>query len=75
MGFYFFALSFVLSHKRRLAAIFVMLFALLWGALIGWVRIGMGGHFASDVLWAGGIVYLVSFALFQAFKAQSQPLL
>lgn len=73
MGFYFFALSFVLSHKRRLAAIFVMLFALLWGALIGWVRIGMGGHFASDVLWAGGIVYLVSFALFRLLKLNLNP--
>jgi lipid A 4'-phosphatase len=30
-----------------------------WGALVGAARILQGGHFFSDVVWAGGLVYLV----------------
>lgn len=73
MGFYFFALGFVLLSKRRILAWLIVLFALVWGGIIGWIRIGMGGHFASDVLWAGGIVYLVSFSLFRLMKLHRNP--
>jgi lipid A 4'-phosphatase len=30
-----------------------------WGAVVGAARILQGGHFFSDVVWAGGLVYLV----------------
>ena len=30
-----------------------------WGTLVGAARILQGGHFFSDVVWAGGLVYLV----------------
>jgi membrane-associated PAP2 superfamily phosphatase len=75
MGFYFFALGFALLHKSKFWACLTVLFALLWGLLIGWIRIGMGGHFASDVLWAGGVVYLTSFILYRLLKLHRQPYL
>jgi len=75
MGFYFFALGFALLHKSKFWAYLTVLFALLWGSVIGWIRIGMGGHFASDVLWAGGVVYLTSFSLYRLLKLHRQPYL
>lgn len=67
MGFYFFALALVLrKHKRKLANL-TLLAAILWGSVIGWIRMGQGGHFASDVLWAGTLVYLSSYLLYRAF--------
>ncbi len=73
MGFYFFALGFLPLGKRKLWSFLCMLFALMWGSLIGWIRIGMGGHFASDVLWAAGIVYLASYGLFRLLKLHREP--
>jgi len=64
-GFYFFALALVLRKWRPRLANGVLLFAVVWGTVIGWIRIGMGGHFASDVLWAGGLVYLSSYAIYR----------
>lgn len=72
MGFYFFSLGFVFGGKRKLLAYLCMIFALIWGSVIGFVRIGMGGHFASDVLWAAGVVYLASFGLFRIMGMHRQ---
>ncbi|PKN73777.1 MAG: hypothetical protein CVU50_00910 [Candidatus Cloacimonetes bacterium HGW-Cloacimonetes-3] len=66
MGFYFFALAFVLRKHRANLANLTLVAALVWGLIIGWIRMGQGGHFASDVLWAGTLVYLSSFLLFRA---------
>ncbi len=44
-------------HKRMAAAFLIG--GLVWGALVGLSRIAQGGHFFSDVIWAGGLVYLV----------------
>ncbi len=66
MGYYFFALAFVLRHRKRALAAFISLGAALWGSIIGWIRVGQGGHFASDVLWAGILVYLTAFLLYRA---------
>jgi len=56
VGFYFLALAFVWPRRR-----------MLWlalgtgaGLLIGLVRIVQGGHFLSDVLFAGIVVYLTA---------------
>ncbi|MDH3603036.1 MAG: phosphatase PAP2 family protein [Candidatus Tectomicrobia bacterium] len=37
--------------------------ALSYGGLMGLARIVQGGHFLSDVLWAGGVVILVTWGL------------
>ena len=73
MGFYFYALAFVAGLHRKSWFRWLLIFATLYGLLIGWVRIAQGGHFASDVLFAGGIVYLCSWALWKILKLDTRP--
>ncbi|MGR0482397.1 MAG: phosphatase PAP2 family protein [Candidatus Electronema sp. V4] len=44
-------------HKKTAAAFLGM--GLIFGVLVGIARILQGGHFASDILWAGGLLYLI----------------
>ncbi len=68
MGFYFFTLWFLLRRSRHRLALLFLITGIVYGSFIGLVRMAQGGHFASDVLWAGGIVYLASFLLFRGLK-------
>jgi len=65
MGFYFFTLAMVLRKQRRFSAILTGLLAGVYGCLIGLARIAQGGHYLSDVLWAGALVYLVSYMVYR----------
>lgn len=59
-GFYFLALAFIMeSHRRRIFA-----GALAYGTLVGLARIAQGGHFLSDVLFAGLIVYFIAWGIY-----------
>ncbi|MFT5469107.1 MAG: lipid A 4'-phosphatase [Verrucomicrobiales bacterium] len=65
MGFCFFALAFVLRDRRKLAlAAAGGAFGL--GTIVGLTRVIQGGHFLSDVLWAGGFCLLTSIGLYFA---------
>lgn len=55
-----------LARKRRLAWI-CLLAGLGWGGIVGFGRMAEGGHWASDVMWAAGMVYGVAFLLAWAF--------
>ena len=68
MGFYFFAVALVLGGIRRRWAWIAFWLALISGILIGLARVTQGGHFLSDVIWAGGFCALVSVALFFLLK-------
>ncbi len=57
MGFYLLAGYFVWRGRRPLLARSSLAAGLLMGAAIGWARIVQGGHFLSDVIWAGAVVY------------------
>jgi lipid A 4'-phosphatase len=50
---------FVLREKQRRTAVLFLLLGLLFGTCVGIARILQGAHFLSDILWAGGLVYLV----------------
>ena len=50
---------FIFRKKRRTIARFFLCTGLLFGVLVGIARILQGAHFVSDILWAGGLVYLV----------------
>jgi membrane-associated PAP2 superfamily phosphatase len=62
-GFYFFALYFALRDRSRQAR-FWLIFALAYGSLMGLARMIQGKHFASDVLWSAGFVWLASVSLY-----------
>jgi lipid A 4'-phosphatase len=67
-GFYLMAPAFVCHRRRpRLAVAFVLL-GLIAGTTIGLARVVAGGHFPSDVLWSGGIVYFTALALAAPFR-------
>lgn len=50
---------FFLRQRRQWTARAFLAGGLGWGAVVGAARILQGGHFFSDVVWAGGLVYLV----------------
>jgi len=59
IAFFLMAPWFVLRDgKKRYAEAFLVT-GLLFGTLVGIARILQGGHFISDVLWSGGILYLI----------------
>lgn len=66
MGFFLMTPFFVLRKNARRWANAFLAFGIAYGGLMGLGRMIQGGHFASDVLWAWGIVYLCGFGLFRA---------
>jgi membrane-associated PAP2 superfamily phosphatase len=74
MGFYFYALALLFANRKRSHYLLIASFATIYGLLIGWVRVIQGGHFVSDVIFAGGIVYLSSWALWRIMKLDIKPL-
>lgn len=73
MGFYLMAPAFLLYRRHpRWAGLFLGL-GLVGGCLIGAARIAQGDHFASDVLWAGGMVYFSGLVLGFLWDLASRP--
>lgn len=66
MGFFLMAPGFVLLRRNRRAAHAFFALGLLYGALMGVTRIVQGGHFASDVIASGFLVYFVGLGLYFA---------
>lgn len=73
MGFYFYALALLFAKKKRGHYLLITSFATLYGLLIGWVRVMQGGHFLSDVIFSGGIIYLSAWALWRVMKLDINP--
>jgi lipid A 4'-phosphatase len=63
VAFYLFTPFFILRRRRWGWALFFLALGLAYGVFMGIARMVQGGHFASDVLWAGGIVYLTGYFL------------
>ncbi|MBF0506114.1 MAG: phosphatase PAP2 family protein [Nitrospirae bacterium] len=64
MGYFFFAFYFIFKNKRRRLAFLFLLFGMIYGSMIGFSRMALGGHFPSDVLWAAFIPFLVPLVLY-----------
>lgn len=64
MAFYFFAPALLLRRSGRKSYLAAFGMTLLFGSVMGMVRIFQGGHFFSDVVWAAVIVWLVSYTLY-----------
>lgn len=58
MGFYLMAGYFIWRRRRFRWAILSLWTGIAAGFLIGGVRVLQGGHFCTDVLWAGMVVYV-----------------
>jgi len=59
IAFFLIAPWFVLRDKKPRSAEVFLISGLLFGTLVGIARILQGGHFVSDILWAGGLLYLL----------------
>lgn len=68
IGFYLFAPFFFLRRDAKRWALFFLALGIGYGAFMGIGRMVQGGHFASDVVWAGGITYLTGLLLFYIFR-------
>ena len=67
-AFYLMAPYFVLRRTNRRRALFWLALGIVYGTLMGIERLAQGGHFVSDVLWSGGIVYLTGLVLAAAMR-------
>jgi len=67
-GFYLMAPAFVLYRRRPWWAAAFLLLGLVCGGVIGAARVVAGGHFPSDILWSGGIVYFTALVLAAPFR-------
>ncbi len=64
MGFIFIVLFYSFRKKNKSIAYSCLIFSLIYGSYIGMARIAQGGHFLSDVIWSGGITYLIATLLY-----------
>jgi membrane-associated PAP2 superfamily phosphatase len=78
MGFYLAIPFLFLRNRKKILAYAVLAVGVGYGIIIGIARMMAGGHFASDVLWAGLLVWLVAlfgYSLFRAGKPIEIPVL
>ncbi|MEI8021382.1 MAG: phosphatase PAP2 family protein [Schlesneria sp.] len=63
VAFFLMGLGFVISPRRPWLRRGCFIGGMAYGLAMGFTRVLQGGHFLSDVLWAGAIVYFVGTAL------------
>lgn len=76
IGFLIVGLWFVLREARPYLARYCLFLGIMFGLLVGLTRIASGAHFASDVMWAGLIVWICAWTLtrmFPGFVLESHP--
>ena len=67
VGFMFFALYFLSLKRKAFYFMLTMLFALLMAV----TRMTAGGHFISDILWSGYLVFLVTWLVYYGWYARN----
>ncbi len=73
MGFFLMGPFFLLRRgRRRTTAWLVLSGGILAGFVMGFARIVQGGHFLTDVIWAGAVVYVCGRMLEQALLATAR---
>jgi membrane-associated PAP2 superfamily phosphatase len=58
IAFFVMAPWFIYRQRKPFRAYFFLWSGIAFGLAVGFARIMQGGHFLSDVLWAGGLVYI-----------------
>jgi lipid A 4'-phosphatase len=74
-AFYLIAPYFLLRRSSRKRAAIALAAGIGYGCVMGVARMVQGGHFLSDVVWAGGSVYLVGLALYYLMGLDREILL
>ncbi len=72
MGFFFFAVALVLPAAWKWRRAGMIMFAALLGGALGFARMAQGGHFLSDVIWSGAIIWFVSLGMFRVMRMQEK---
>lgn len=73
MGFVFMAPAFLLFRRRPWMAGSFLALGVLLGGGIGVCRIAEGGHFLSDIVWSGTIVYFTCLTVFLGMQSWREP--
>jgi membrane-associated PAP2 superfamily phosphatase len=74
MGFCLMAPAFVHYRRRPRLALCFLLLGLASGCIMGVTRVVAGGHFPSDVVWAGGLIYFTALVIAAPFRfGQESP--
>jgi lipid A 4'-phosphatase len=68
VAFYLFTPFFFLRRNAKGWAFFFLFLGVSYGILMGLTRMVQGGHFPSDVVWAGGVTYFTGLILSCFFK-------
>jgi lipid A 4'-phosphatase len=68
IGYFMFSPFFFLRRINKKWAVLFLLSGITYGTLMGTGRMIQGGHFASDVLWAGGFTYLTGLIIYYVFR-------
>ena len=68
MGFFLAVPYLIFRNRNKKLAYAFLVFGLIYGLLLGLSRMIAGGHFASDVLWSGGLVWLIALSGAYLFK-------
>jgi lipid A 4'-phosphatase len=63
VAFYLFAPFFVLEKDKKLLRRCFLYLGISFGFLMGLARMAQGGHFLSDIIWSGVLVFLTAFFL------------
>lgn len=69
VGYVFFVLYFLSQNHKALY--FGLTLALAW--TMGVTRMSSGGHFVSDILWSGYLVFLVAYVLYYGWFLRMKP--
>lgn len=67
-GFYLFTPFFFVRRRSLIRGLGYLALGLAYGSLVGLARMIQGAHFASDVVWAAGIVYLTGLAFYYILR-------
>ncbi len=73
MGFYLSVPWLVLKRRRRRLGLAFLAAGLAWGLTLGAARMMAGGHFLSDVVWSGGMVWLTALGLHRLLRLDREP--
>lgn len=73
IAFYLMAPYFVLIRRYPGLATVVLVFGIAYGASMGLARMSVGGHFPTDVLWSGVLVYTGGVLLARVIRPAREP--